>query len=116
MMKENFGGVSAAPLGAGYSKIAAGAVPQPRLALPNQRSRSVFRRRGGLWPPAGAHSAPLLRNRFGYTVGEGQSTEQASSEEYRRAGAEGESAEGREKPPWGVPLPRAGLGPAPTKG
>ena len=26
MMKENFGGVSAAPLGAGYSKIAAGAV------------------------------------------------------------------------------------------
>ena len=41
MMKENFGGVSAAPLGAGYSKIAAGAVPQPRLALPNQRSRFV---------------------------------------------------------------------------
>ena len=33
-----------------------------------------------------------------------------------RGGAEGESAEGREKPPWGVPLPRAGLGPAPTKG
>ena len=35
-MKENFGGVSAAPLGAGYSKIAAGAVPQPRLALPSR--------------------------------------------------------------------------------
>ena len=35
--------------------------------------------------------------------------------ENRRGGAEGESAEGREKPPWGVPLPRAGLGPAPTK-
>ena len=34
--------------------------------------------------------------------------------ENRRGGAEGESAEGREKPPWGVPLPRAGLGPAPT--
>ena len=32
-----------------------------------------------------------------------------------RGGAEGESAEGREKPPWGVTLPRAGLGPAPTK-
>ena len=32
-----------------------------------------------------------------------------------RGGAEGESAEGREKPPWGVPLPRAGLGPAPTQ-
>ena len=31
-------------------------------------------------------------------------------------GAEGESAEGREKPPWGVPLPWAGLGPAPTRG
>ena len=35
--------------------------------------------------------------------------------ENRRGGAEGESAEGREKPPWGVPLPQAGLGPAPTK-
>ena len=35
--------------------------------------------------------------------------------EIRRGGAEGESAEGREKPPWGVPLPRAGLGLAPTK-
>ena len=34
--------------------------------------------------------------------------------ESRSGGAEGESAEGREKPPWGVPLPRAGLGPAPT--
>ena len=34
--------------------------------------------------------------------------------ETRRGGAEGESAEGREKPPWGVPLPRAGPGPAPT--
>ena len=32
-----------------------------------------------------------------------------------KGGAEGESAEGREKPPWGVPPPRAGLGPAPTK-
>ena len=32
-----------------------------------------------------------------------------------RGRAKGESAEGREKPPWGVPLPRAGLGPAPTK-
>ena len=31
-----------------------------------------------------------------------------------RGGAKGESAEGREKPPWGVPLPQAGLGPAPT--
>ena len=28
-------------------KIGAGAVPLPRLALPNQRSRSAFRRRGG---------------------------------------------------------------------
>ena len=49
MMKENFGGVSAAPLGAGYSKIAAGAVPQPRLALPS-RCLLVRDRRAGLGP------------------------------------------------------------------
>ena len=48
-MKENFGGVSAAPLGAGYSKIAAGAVPQPRLALPS-RCLLVRDRRAGLGP------------------------------------------------------------------
>ena len=35
--------------------------------------------------------------------------------ETRRGGTEGESAEGREKPPWGVPLPRAGQCPAPTQ-
>ena len=33
-------------------KIGAGAVPLLRLPPPNQRARSVFRRRGGLWPPA----------------------------------------------------------------
>ena len=34
-------------------KIAAGAVPLLRLALPNQRSGAVSRRRGGpMWPPA----------------------------------------------------------------
>ena len=49
MMKENFGGVSAAPLGAGYSKIAAGAVPQPRLALPS-RCLLVRDRWAGLGP------------------------------------------------------------------
>ena len=49
MMKENFGGVSAAPLGAGYSKIAAGAVPQPRLAWPSRR-QLVRDRRAGLGP------------------------------------------------------------------
>ena len=49
--------VQSGPLGPGFSKIAAGTVPLLRLALPNQRSRSVFRRRGGpMWPPA--HAGP----------------------------------------------------------
>ena len=39
----------------------------------SQRSRSVFRRRGGLWPPAGAHSAPLRKNESAseYAIGAG---------------------------------------------
>ena len=44
--------ISSGPLGPGCSKIAAVAVPHLRLALPNQRSRSGFCCRGGLWPPA----------------------------------------------------------------
>ena len=57
----------------GVQKFRTNAVPQPRLALPNQRSRSVFRRRGGLWPPAGAHSAPLRKNESAseYAIGAG---------------------------------------------
>ena len=35
--------------------------------------------------------------------------------ETRRRGSEDELTKGREKPPWGVPLPRAGQCPAPTK-
>ena len=41
-------------------KIEAGAIPHLRLSLPNQRSRSVFRRRGGYQPPA---SLPPLRGK-----------------------------------------------------
>ena len=38
----------------GLWKIRASAAPFLRLSLPNQRSDSVFRRRGGpMWPPAG---------------------------------------------------------------
>ena len=39
--------ISSGPLGPGFAKIAAAAVPRLRLTLPSQRSRSVFRRRGG---------------------------------------------------------------------
>ena len=45
--------IQSGPLGPGYAKIAAAAAPQPRLALPNQRLRCGFRRRGGCpHPPA----------------------------------------------------------------
>ena len=41
------------PPGPGFAKIAGATFPQPRLPLPNQRSRSVIRRRGGTpGPPA----------------------------------------------------------------
>ena len=74
--------------------MATGAVPLLRLGLLSQRYWCWIRRRGGsMWPPAYPIPKEFLKN--------------------RRGGAEGESAEGREKPPWGVPLPRAGLGPAP---
>ena len=38
--------ISSGPLGPGFAKIAATAISQLRLSLPNQRSRSVFPRRG----------------------------------------------------------------------
>ena len=45
--------IQSGPLGPGFAKIAAAAAPQPRLALPNQRLRCGFRRRGGCpHPPA----------------------------------------------------------------
>ena len=73
---QNLSGWSKFPPGhwaLGVQKFRTNAVPQPRLALPNQRSRSVFRRRGGLWPPAGAHSAPLRKNESAseYAIGAG---------------------------------------------
>ena len=44
--------------GPGWAKFAAAAAPQPRLALPNQRLRCGFRRRGGCpHPPAPKCSA-----------------------------------------------------------
>ena len=50
---ERFFAVPSGPLGPGFAKIAAAAVPVPRLALPNQRLRCGFRRRGGCpHPPA----------------------------------------------------------------
>src|SRR5699024_536431 len=48
---QNLSGWSKFPPGhwaLGVQKFRTNAVPQPRLALPNQRSRSIFRRRGGL--------------------------------------------------------------------
>ena len=73
---QNLSGWSKFPPGhwaLGVQKFRTNAVPQPRLALPSQRSRSVFRRRGGLWPPAGAHSAPLRKNESAseYAIGAG---------------------------------------------
>ena len=57
----------------GLWKIGVGAVPLLRLPFPNQRPGAVFRRRGGLWPPAGAHSAPLRKNESAseYAIGAG---------------------------------------------
>ena len=50
---ERFFAVPSGPLGPGFAKIAAAAASQPRLALPNQRLRCAFRRRGGCpHPPA----------------------------------------------------------------
>ena len=50
---ERLSAVPSGPLGPGFAKIAAAAAPQPRLALPNQRLRRGFRRRGGCpHPPA----------------------------------------------------------------
>ena len=50
---ERLSAVPSGPLGPGFAKIAAAAAPQPRLALPNQRLRCGFRRRGGCpHPPA----------------------------------------------------------------
>ena len=44
---------SSGPLGPDFPKIEACAVPQLRLAFPNQRSRCWIRRRDGpMWPPA----------------------------------------------------------------
>ena len=55
---ERFFAVPSGPLGPGFAKIAAAAAPQPRLALPNQRLRCDFRRRGGCpHPPAPKCSA-----------------------------------------------------------
>ena len=55
---ERLSAVPSGPLGPGFAKIAAAAAPQPRLALPNQRLRRGFRRRGGCpHPPAPKWSA-----------------------------------------------------------
>ncbi len=78
--------IQSGPLGPGCAKISIGAVPILRLPVPNQRSDSVFRRRGGCphppalqWPdlPVGAaHWAarvslrpPLAALKVNYPVG-----------------------------------------------
>ena len=115
--------VQSGPLGPGIPKIETNAVPVLRLALPNRwwlawsrRARPPGRAAFGCCKKVvgAAHwAARLSSNRL-----ETQGPPYPNPEEFFencRGGAEGESAEGREKPPWGVPLPRAGLGPAPTK-
>ena len=62
--QECLGAVPSGPLGPGFAKFAPGAVPRLRLAMPNQRSRSVFRRRGAQCAPAGRRGRrPLRLNR-----------------------------------------------------
>ena len=66
---ERLSAVPSGPLGPGYAKIAAAAAPQPRLALPNQRLRRGFRRRGGCpHPPArwkiAVQESTLIRHGF----------------------------------------------------
>ena len=52
--------IPAGPLGPGFAKIVAGAVPLPRLALPSKRSRCWIRRRGGCpHPPASLPLPPI---------------------------------------------------------
>ena len=47
----------------GGRKIGTDAVPLLRLGLPNQRPQAAFRRRGGLWPPAGrSGTGPYEKN------------------------------------------------------
>ena len=52
--------IPSGPPGPGFAKIAAGAVPLPRLALPSKRSRCWIRRRGGCpHPPASLPLPPI---------------------------------------------------------
>ena len=65
--------ISSGPLGPGFAKIAATAISQLRLSLPNQRSRSVFPRRGDPCgrPEHGSAGVRPLRKKTpcGYPVG-----------------------------------------------
>ena len=44
--------VSPGPLGPGFTKIRIGAIPPPRLGLPNQRYRARIRDTSSVWPSA----------------------------------------------------------------
>ena len=66
---ERRSAISPGLLGPGFAKIRAwcGSKTAPGFSQPTLPVR--FHRRGGLWPPAGAHSAPLHRNCKGRHTG-----------------------------------------------
>ena len=104
--------ISSGPLGPGFAKIAAAAISQLRLSLPNQRSRSVFPRRGDPCgrPEHGSAGVRPLRKKTpcGYPVGAGPGPARRSlngSVVHRRGGTPG-------RPPF----PTAQLEPRLSKG
>ena len=81
------------PLGPGFAKIRTGAVPQPRLALPNQRSQPGFRRTSAPCAPAGR---PLREGRRDppYFVGAAHWAARNTSRERTRLRRKNESTSG----------------------
>ena len=110
--------IPSGPTGAlGLQKFRVYAIPRLRLALPSQRYRCRIRRRGDpcgrpqAFPLQGGRCPRRGRMRVTSWLAPGGSPkglpypDTDGSLAIRRAGAGGESAEGREKPPWGVPPP-----------
>ena len=110
--------IPSGPTGAlGLQKFRVYAIPRLRLALPSQRYRCRIRRRGDpcgrpqAFPLQGGRCPRRGRMRVTSWLAPGGSPkglpypDTEGSLAIRRAGTESESAEGREKPPWGVPPP-----------
>ena len=100
--------IPSGPPGPGFAKIAAGAVPLSRLALPSKRSWCWIRRRGGC-----PHPPAVLGNRPLSSVGAAISRPQA----FPLAGGRCRAYARRMRVGFGMAEPsrRAGQCPAPTK-